>query len=343
MASTLSYNDIIQHIRAKTFKPVYFLWGDEEFFLDKLTDAFDNQVLDESQKDFDYAQFFGQDIKKNESELAAVMAHCKRFPLMSPYQLVMVKGAQLIEKWEPLEDYLKAPTPTTILVFCHKVKNIDRRKSVFKQLDKAGALYEAAKIKDKEFPAWIKGYLSENHLKVSPSALRFLSENLEINLRLAANELDKLVVNLPSGTEVNEDHIERFVGINKDYNVFSLNKALCFGDVMKVRKIVNYIKAHPADNPMPFVIPQLYRHFSKVLLYHALRGKIDEKDLAARLGVHPFYLNEYESCARLFSYARTAQILSLLKVYDLRSKGVESGNLNQDGDLFEDLIYRIIH
>lgn len=341
--SGINYTDILKQIREKTFAPVYFLCGEEEYFIDLLTEAFDNQVLDESQKDFDYAQFFGQDIKKNVSALEAVMAHCRRFPLMSPYQLVMVKGAQLIEKWEPLEAYLKAPTPTTILVFCHK-KKVDGRKSIFNQIKKAGVFYEAAKIKDTEFAAWIKGYLQENKLKVSASALHFLSECLEANLRLAANELSKLVVNLPDGTEVNEDHIERFIGINKEYNVFSLTKAFDTGDVVKVRKIVNHFKANPADNPLQLIVPTLYKHFCKVLLYHALQGKVENAEMAARLGVAPYYVKDYASCARWFSYARTAQIISILKSYDLLSKGVENNSkFNKGEDLLEDLVYRLTH
>lgn len=343
MAAALKHTDILRQIKERQFAPVYFLWGEEEYYIDLLTQAFDTQVLDETQKDFDYSVFYGQDIKKKETDLPTIMAYCKRYPVMSPCQLVVVREAQLIDRWEPLEAYLKQPIATTVLVFCYKYKKIDKRKSVFKLIEKTGVLYEAAKLKDAQFAAWIAAYMQEKGLKIGPTALGLLSESLENNLRLAANELDKLVLNLPAGTEVNEDHIERYIGINKEYNVFVLNRALAYGEWSKVRKIVNYLKKHLNEQPLMLILPQMYKYFSKVMLYHALQGRLGGADLAARLGVPPYFLNEYADCARRYSYAHTARILSVLKVYDLRSKGVDSGSLNDPEGILEDVIYRITH
>ncbi len=343
MATVIKHIDILRQIKERQFAPVYFLWGEEEYYIDMLTQAFDTQVLDETQKDFDYSVFYGQDVKKKETDLPTIMACCKRYPVMSPCQLVVVREAQLIDRWEALEAYLKQPVATTVLVFCYKYKKIDKRKGVFKLIEKTGVLYEAAKLKDAQFASWIAAYLQEKGLRIAHTALGLLSESLENNLRLAANELDKLVLNVPAGTEVHEDHIERYIGINKEYNVFVLNRALAYGEWSKVRKIVNYLKKHLNDQPLMLILPQLYKYFSKVMLYHALQGRLGGSDLAARLGVPPYFLSEYADCARRYSYAHTARILSMLKVYDLRSKGVDSGSINDAEGILEDVIYRITH
>ena len=343
MAAESKHTEILRQIRERQFAPVYFLWGEEEYYIDMLAQAFDTQVLDETQKDFDYAVFYGQDVKKKETDLPTIMAGCKRYPVMSPRQLILVKEAQLIDRWDALEAYLKQPVPTTVLVFCYKYKKIDKRKSVFKLIEKTGVLYEAVKLKDAQFASWITGYLQEKGLKIGRTALALLSESLENNLRLAANELDKLVLNVPAGTEVNEDHIERYIGINKEYNVFVLNRALAYGEYAKVRKIVNYLKKHLNEQPLMLILPQLYKYFSKVMLFHALQGRLGGSDLAARIGIPPYFLSEYADCARRYSYAHTARILSLLKTYDLRSKGVDSGSINDAEGILEDVIYRITH
>lgn len=342
-AATIKHTDILKQIRDKQFAPVYFLWGDEEYYIDLLAEAFDTQVLDEAQKDFDYAVFYGQDVKKKETDLPTIISYCKRYPVMAPCQLIVVKEAQQIDRWDALEAYLKQPVSTTVLVFCYKYKKIDRRKSIFKQIEKAGVLYEATRLKDAQFAAWISGYLQEKGLGIGTQALGVLSESLENNLRLAANELDKLVLNLPAGTEVDGDHIERYIGINKEYNVFVLNRALAEGQWIKVRKIVNYLKKHLNEQPLMLILPQLYKYFSKVMLFHALQGKMGGGDLAARLGVPPYFLSEYAACARRYSYAHTARILSMLKTYDLRSKGVDSGSINDPEGILEDVVYRITH
>lgn len=342
-AVTVKHTDILRQIKERQFAPVYFLWGEEEYYIDMLTQAFDTQVLDETQKDFDYSVFYGQDVKKKETDLPTIMAYAKRYPVMSPCQLIVVREAQLIDRWDALETYLKQPIATTVLVFCYKYKKIDKRKSIFKLIEKTGVLYEAVKLKDAQFASWISVYLQEKGLKIGNTALGLLSESLENNLRLAANELDKLVLNLPAGTEVNEDHIERYIGINKEYNVFVLNRALAYGEWSKVRKIVNYLKKHLNEQPLMLILPQLYKYFSKVMLFHALQGWAGGADLAARLGVPPYFLGEYADCARRYSYAHTARILSMLKVYDLRSKGVDSGSVNDGEGILEDVIYHITH
>lgn len=341
--ATVKHTDILRQIKERQFAPVYFLWGEEEYYIDMLTQAFDTQVLDETQKDFDYSVFYGQDVKKKETDLPTIMAYAKRYPVMSPCQLIVVREAQLIDRWDALEAYLKQPIATTVLVFCYKYKKIDKRKSIFKLIEKTGVLYEAVKLKDAQFASWISVYLQEKGLKIGNTALGLLSESLENNLRLAANELDKLVLNLPAGTEVNEDHIERYIGINKEYNVFVLNRALAYGEWSKVRKIVNYLKKHLNEQPLMLILPQLYKYFSKVMLFHALQGRAGGADLAARLGVPPYFLGEYADCARRYSYAHTARILSMLKVYDLRSKGVDSGSVNDGEGILEDVIYHITH
>lgn len=341
MATLLKYTDILKQIKDKAFSPVYFLWGEEEYYIDLLSEAFEN-VLDESQKDFDFSMIYGLDLKKKDLDFGSVIANCKRYPMTSPYQVVIVKEAQNIDRWEVLEEYLKHPVPTTILVFCYKYKKIDKRKSVFKQLEKSFVLFESTKLKDAQFATWISAYLKDKGLVIGNKALGLISESLENNLKLTANELDKLAINLPPQTEVTEDHIELYIGINKEYNVFVLTRALSDGDLVLTRKIVNYMKCHLKEQPLMMILPQLYKYFCKVLCIHSLGGRASSSDMASTLGIPPFFLREYLSCAQRYNYSKTAQIISILKKYDLKSKGVD-GSADDGEGILEEVIYHITH
>ncbi len=336
-----TYNQIIQQIQSRKLAPVYLLWGEEDYYIDKLAAGFE-QLLDETQKEFDFSLCYGQDLKNKEPGLKGVIANCKRFPVMSPFQVVVIKEAQAIDRWDPLEDYLQKPIPSTCLVICHKHKKIDKRKQVFKLIEKTGVSFESAPLKEREFAPWISTYIQERGYQIQPSALALLCETTGSNLNQVTNELEKLFINLSEGSTINDDHIQEHIGINKEYNVFTLEKALGARNPVLVRKICNYMGENPKDAPMPLILIQLYRFFSKIILLHDfIRHRLPRSEWASRLGVAPFFLGQYETGARMYTYRETARILHLLKEFDLKSKGVDC-NLEPPA-LLDELSFRILH
>ncbi|MCM1530940.1 MAG: DNA polymerase III subunit delta [Bacteroides sp.] len=339
---TLKYADLVKQLRSQKPAPVYLLWGEEDFYIDRIEKIFETELLDDMQKEFDYSVYFGQDLKAKEPGLRGVIANCKRFPVMAPFQLILVKEAQAIDRWEAVEEYLQKPVESTVLVFCHKHKKIDKRKSVFKLFDKAGVCFESAPLKDKDYMPWIEGYLKENGYGVQPQALALLSESLGGSLNMIANELNKLFVNLPQGTAITEDHVEQFVGINKEYNPFALEKALAMRDLVGCRKICNHIKQNPKDFPLPPLMAIIYRLYARIIQVHSLKGRgTPRNEWAATLGVNPYFMGQYETAASRYSYRETAAILQIVKTYDLKSKGY-GGNLSHEA-FIDELCFRLLH
>lgn len=335
-----TFAQISQQIRSGKLSPVYLLWGEEDYYIDKLCLQFEH-VLDDMQKEFDYSLFYGQDLKSKEPGLKGVMANCKRFPVLAPFQIVIIKEAQAIDRWDPLEDYLQSPISSTCLVICHKHKKIDKRKSVFKQLEKIGVCFESAPLKEKDFAPWISNHIKENGYQIQSPALALLCESIGSNLNQIANELEKIFINLPQGSMITEDHIQAHIGINKEYNVFTLEKALGNRDSAESRKICNYMISNPKDTPIQLILIQLYRFFSKIIQIHDFsRRGIPRSEWASKMAVPPFFLNQYENGARMYNYRETAHILHIIKEYDLKSKGVESSLAFED--LLNELCFRIL-
>lgn len=342
---TLKYADIVKQVRSKQLAPVYLLHGEEDFYIDRIEKIFEDELLDDMQKEFDYSMYFGQDLKGKEPGLQGVIANCKRFPVMAPFQLVIVKEAQAIDRWDALEDYLKKPVASTVLVFCHKHKKIDKRKSVAKLFDKAGVCFESTPLKDKDYMPWIEGYLKENGYGVQPQALALLSDSLGGNLNMIANELSKLFINLPKETVVNEDHVEKYVGINKEYNPFALEKALAMRDLVTCRKICNHIRQNPKDFPLPPLMSIIYKLYARIIQIHALKAKgTPRNEWASILGFNEkasWLIGQYETAATRYSYRETAAILQIVKIYDLKSKGY-GGNLSHEA-FIDELCFRLLH
>lgn len=337
---TLKYADIVKQLRSSKPAPVYLLWGEEDYYIDQIEKIFENELLDDMQKEFDYSVFFGQDLKGG--GLQSVIANCKRFPVMAPFQLIIVKEAQAIDRWDAVEDYLKKPVESTVLVFCHKHKKIDKRKSVFKLFEKVGACFESAPLKDKDYMPWIENHLKENGYNAQPQALALLSENLGGNLNMISNELQKLFVNLPQGTIIEEDHVEKYVGINKEYNYFALEKALAARDLKACRKICNHIRQNPKEFPLPPLMAIVYRLYARIIQIHALKGKGTPRgEWAGILGVAPYFLGQYETAAVRYSYREAAGILQIIKTYDLKSKGF-GGSLPHEA-FIDELSFRLLH
>lgn len=332
----MEYKDIIADLKKKVYKPVYFLMGDEPYFIDRISDYIESNVLDESEREFNQSVLYGRDVNVQQ-----VISEAKRYPMMSDKQVVIIKEAQNIRNIEELESYVQHPLDSTILVLCYKYKTLDKRKTFPKTIAKSGVLFESKKLYENKVPEWITGYLKEKKYNAAPKAIQLLAEYLGADLGKIANELDKLMINLPTGTEINPDHIQQNIGISKDYNTFELNDALGKRDLVKAYRIANYFGENSKEHPMIVTVGTLYGYFVKLLPYSLLQDKSRE-NAARALGVNPFFLQDYINASNNYPQARIKHIIGLLREYDLKSKGYDSA-VTDEGELLKELIYRITH
>lgn len=310
--------------------------GDEPFFIDKISDFIEEHVLDETGKEFNQSVLYGLDV-----DAATIVSVAKRFPMMSNYQVVIIKEAQNIKKIEALQPYFENPLKSTILVICYKYSKIDKRKTFAKVIEKSGLLFESEKIKDWNVEAWIGIYLKSLKYKISPNALTLLAEYLGNDLTKIANEVGKLTINIPTNTEITTEHIEQNIGISKDFNVFELQKALGLKNIFKANQIINHFNANPKDNPLVLTLINLYSYFSKILMFHGLKDK-SKNNVAAVLGINQFFVKDYEIAAKNFSEKKIHKIIHHLRVCDARSKGIENPS-TPDGELLKELVFKILH
>jgi DNA polymerase-3 subunit delta len=336
--------EILKDIKNRKYKPLYLLHGEEPYFIDLVSNYIEHSLLPDAEKGFNQTVVYGKD-----TEIMAVLNAAKRYPMMADYQVVLVKEAQDM-KWgkdddskkgiDPLLSYLENPLSSTILVFCYKYGKFDKRKKTYKAIEKNGLVFESAPLYDSKIPAWIEGYISDKGYKISPQASAILSEYLGNDLSKIANELEKLMLNVTAGQEITLKHIQDNIGISKEYNVFELQTALSKKDAYKVNQIINYFEANPKANPIVLVLGNLNNYFSKVLAYHYVKDK-SQQNLARELGVNPYFVKDYEQAGRSYSYQKTMQIISYLREYDLKSKGVESNAPH--GELMKELMFKILH
>jgi len=332
----MTFDQIISDLQKKIYYPVYFLTGDEPYYIDEISSFIENNILDDNEKEFNQTVIYGKD-----SDVASIFSYAKRFPMMSNYQLVIVKEAQDIDKIEELVSYIKKPLKSTILVFCYKYKKFDKRKAFAQSIKKTGVYFESKKLYENQISAWINEYLRKQDYSITPKANLLLSQYIGTDLSKITNEIGKLFINVPPKTQINEDHIEKNIGISKDYNIFELQKALGRKDVFKANQIINYFSANLKENPAVKVISILYGYFSKILLYHYLKNK-SRNEIASALSINPFFISDYQIGAKNYNINKLSKIISLLREYDLKSKGVENISTS-DGNLYKELIYKILH
>jgi len=336
--------EILKDLKGGKYKPLYLLHGEEPYFIDLISDFFEHKLLSPAEKGFNQTVFYGKD-----ADIMMVLNAAKRYPMMAEHQLVLVKEAQDM-KWgsddtdkkgiNPLLNYLENPLASTMLVFCYKYGKFGRQKKTYKAIEKNGLVFESVPLYDNKIPAWIESFLSEKKYKISPQATVLLSEYLGNDLSKIANELEKLLLNVNAGQEITVKHIHDNIGISKEYNVFELQAALGKKDVFKANQVINYFEANPKANPLVLVLGNLYGFFSKVLLYHYIKDK-SPQNAAREMGVNPYFIKDYEQAARSYNYAKTMDIISLLREYDLKSKGLNS--TADDGALMKELVFRIMH
>lgn len=333
----VTYEEILSDLKNRIFKPVYFLAGEEPYYIDLITDYIQEKVLTEEEKPFNQIILYGED-----TNIASIIDTARRFPMMASHQVLIIKEAQSLKKIDDLIIYLEKPLLSTILVFCYKYKTIDKRTKLFKTLESHGVYFESPRIRDYLIPAWIERYLMLKGIKTDPSASAMLTEYLGTDLHKIVNELDKLIITLPQGKpSITTALIEKNIGISKDYNNFELQKAIGEKNILKANMIVHYFADNPKDNPITLSIASLFGFFCKLLTYHYLTDK-SKNNVAAVLKVNPFFVREYENSATKYNVSKTVQIISLLRTYDMKSKGFGDPG-TEPGDLLKELVYKILH
>jgi len=333
----VTYEEIISDLRNRIFKPVYFLAGEEPYYIDHITNYIEDKVLPEDEKSFNQTILYGDD-----TNIPSIIDTARRFPMMASHQVVIIKEAQSLKKLDDLVIYLEKPLLSTILVFCYKYKSLDKRTKLYKMLETHGVYFESAKVRDYLIPGWIERYLMTRGIKTDPSASAMLTEFLGTDLHKIVNELDKLIITLPEGKPViTTALIEKNIGISKDYNNFELQKAVGEKNILKANMIIQYFANNPKDNPITLSIASLFGFFSKLLTYHYLADK-SKNNVASVLKVNPFFVKDYENSASKYNVTKTVQVISLLRTYDMRSKGFGDPG-TEPGDLMKELVYKILH
>ncbi|MFS8615220.1 MAG: DNA polymerase III subunit delta [Solitalea sp.] len=333
----MSYAELLRSLKARKFAPVYLLQGEEPYYIDRLSDYMEEHILSDAEKGFNQTVFYGK-----ETDMVSIVSAAKRYPMMSDYQLILVKEAQSIRKWDELTAYAEHPLPTTILVFCYKYGTLDKRLKVSKALVKNGVVFESKKLYDDKVPAWVIEYLSERGYSTDPRTSALIAEYLGNNLEKIANELDKLLLNYPQGTAIGMKEVAENIGISKDFNVFELTDALGARDVFKANRILNYFAANPKDHSHVLVMGTLASYFMKLFVYHSLKDRSPQA-VASALKVNPFFVNKYKQAARNYPLPKLGEIISLLRSYDMRLKGVgNTANTGQD-ELLKELVFRILN
>lgn len=330
------YQRILKDLKAKIYKPIYLLMGEESYYIDQITNYIAANILSDAEKAFNQLTLYGKDV-----DVPAIINAARKFPMMATHQVIIVKEAQNLKTINDLEVYLHAPQKSTILVVAVKHKPLDKRTKFYKKAEEIGEVFESGKLYDSDIPQWITAFLKTKDIAITEKAAFLLKEYLGNDLSKIANELDKLMITLPAGSKtINDDNVLQNIGISKDYNTFELNKAISNREMHKAMLIADHFDRNPKDNPLVLTIISLFNHFSKVLVYHMLKDKSKES-VAAKLKINPFFVNDYKVAAQNFNATKTVQVINLLREYDMKSKGW-GGNSLSDGDLLKELLLKIL-
>lgn len=337
--------DVLQTLKAKQYSPVYLLHGKESYFIDQITQFVEDNVLQEHEKSFNQLTFYGK-----ETDAKTIIDASSRYPMMAERQVILLKEAQAMRTFNDLIHYLKKPVPTTLLVICYKHKRLDSRTALGK-LAKASEdiiLFESKPKYDNEIPSWIESYLQKLNLQIDPKASSLIAEYLGTDLGKVSNELDKLALNLPKGSNVQTDHVQEYIGISKDYNVFELTDALAARNSAKVFRIVSYFAQNPTKHPMVLTLGALINYFSKLYLAFP-KKQLGDMELAKALGAKPrneyaaaFQVKKYRVAFKHYGFPQILQIIALLKEFDLKAKGVDNPS-TPGGELLRELAVRILN
>ncbi len=352
MAKSISFRDsvaqyaaISKDIAARRFAPVYLLMGDEGYFIDQLGDQLAGGVLTEAEKAFNQIIAYGKD-----SDAGSIINAARQMPMMGNLQVVIVKEAQQLRKIEQLSLYTQSPSPSTILVICHKEKNVDKRSQLYKHVSAGGVVFESVRPRDYEIGPWLGEFIRTKGCGIEPKALQMLVDHLGVDIAKISNELSKLLTYLPEGTKtITADHIEQNIGISKDFNNYELTKAMSDRNMEKALLIADHFSHNPKENPLLVTISTLFTHFQRIFILNYQRWLAANKhtplpgdaELCKMLKVPaPFFLNEYKQAAAIYPNKKVFVILGLLREYDMKSKGMDNGGAD-DGELLRELLLKI--
>lgn len=336
---SLEFQELLRSLHLKQYHPVYFLHGPEPYFIDRIAAYIEKEVLEESEKAFNLTVVYGK-----ETDHLQIQDAARRYPLMSAHQVVLIKEAQEMKSLPDLLSYVEKPSPTTILAICYMHKKYPLNSNFGKALKKNAVVFEAKKLYDNQLPDWISHYAKEKQLSIRPAESALIAEYLGAELSKVANEIDKLALNVPAGSTLTREQIEQYIGISREYNVFELHKALAARDWPKTFRMIQYFAANPKKNPFVVIIGALYGFFSKVYMLHFLSGASDNELMEKMEVGNAFFLKDYRLAARHFNRRQTEQVLSLLKDYDLKAKGVGVNTTNvPEGELLRELAWKIVH
>lgn len=332
----MKFEQILSDLKSKVYRPIYLLQGEEDYFIDQISDYIEKNVLEESERDFNLNIFYGL-----ESDVENIISAVKRYPMMASHNVVIVKEAQNLKKIEELEAYVAQPSQTSILVLVYKYKTLDKRKKFAKLIDKHGLVFTSKKLYENETMSWAEKYAKNKKLLLPPKSSAILVESLGTDLSKISNEINKLALILKEGEEISLEVIEKNIGLSKDYNVFELNKAMAYMDIEKANRIIHHFSKNPKAYPLQMLLPGIYMFFSKILLLHAVK-KNPDRVIASKLGINPFFLKEYKVAAGNYPVKKLARIISYLRECDNKSKGIGSANA-EGGELLKEFVFKAMH
>src|SRR5215470_265326 len=328
-------NTIIADWKRRNYKPIYWLEGEEEYFIDKVMDYAETQILSESETGFNLTVFYGKD-----ADWANIINACRRYPMLSDKQVVLLKEAQQMRDVDQLEAYIENPLVSTIFVVSYKERKVDGRTKLAKLLKEKGVVLSTKKLYDNQLPEWTEELIESKGHTISRKALMLLVDHIGNDLSRIENEIDKILINLNSKKNITEDDVEKYVGVSKDYNVFELQAALASKNLPRAIQIIQYFEANPKAAPIQLILPSLYSFFSKVFMIHGLSTR-DEKSVAASLSINPFFIKDYLKAANIYTYPDVEKLLLLLSDYNLKSIGINNSG-TPDASLLKEMVFKMI-
>ncbi len=335
---------VIKDLKAKKFAPIYFLDGEEPFFIDEITNIIEKTAIAEHERSFNQVVLYGKD-----SNVGLILNNARKFPMMADRQVVIVKEAQSIsdlgkeDAQKLLISYIQNPLPSTILVLAHKYKKLDGRIALYKELDKKALYVRSDKVSDYKLVEWIQVYFKDQGHGIEPRAAQLLADSIGNNLEVLTNEVGKMLINFEKSTQFTVQDISKYIGINKDYNNFEFLKAIGFRDVVKANQIINYFIQNPKAHPVIPIFFLTYNYFTRIALVHQARKKgASDQQLAGLIGVPPFVVKEYVTASKNYNLGKVIDVFRYIKEADLRFKGVDSGSMNA-GEILREFVYKIMH
>ncbi len=332
------FAEVMKELKSKIYHPIYFLEGEESYFIDRISDFIEEKILSDSEKSFNQFILYGKD-----TSVKQINDYARGYPMMGNYQVLIVKEAQNIkvDEWEFMLSYFEKPLKSTILVICHKHKKLDKRKKFAKTIVDSSIFVTSDKMYDNKLPNWIITYIKEEGFKISDPAAALMAEFVGNDLNRIATEVEKLIINIPKEKTIDIDDITKNIGISREYNSFELNRALAHRDIVKANRIINYFASNPKNNPAVLVIGTLFSYFQKVYVAHS-SGARDKGTVVSALGINPFFADEYLIAMKNFPPKKTESILQTIGEFEMKFKGVNSIN-TEHHDLMQEMIFKILH